>query len=200
MMSTMRNTRRNAREALHWCHRSVNRGIGRVMRAMTTLPSPSHVRPSRLLVVGGLLVTGLLAGCGGSSSTAPSTGSGGGGGGAAPGGAAPGSAAVTLGDIFFKSARNGSSNAAVDTVVAGGTVTWTWAAGESLPHSVQSLGSPSFASSAIQSGGGKTYQVTFPSVGTYQYDCAVHGQMMTGRIVVQAAASSTPAPGGPTYP
>jgi plastocyanin len=185
MMSTTRNTR----AALRWCRRSVERGIGRVI---STLPAPPHLRPTRLLVVSGLLVAGLLAGCGGSSSTAPSTGGGGG------GGTTPGNGAVTVGDIFFKSARNGSSNAAVDTVVAGGTVTWTWAAGESLPHSVQSLGSPSFASSAIQSGGGKTYQVTFPSTGTYQYDCAVHGQMMTGRIVVQAAASTTP--GGPTYP
>jgi plastocyanin len=167
---------------------------------MTTLPASAHVRPTRLLVVSGLLAAGLLAGCGSDSSTSPSTGNGGGGGGATPGSPAPGSAAVSVGDIFFKSARNGSSNTAVDTVVAGGNVTWTWAAGESLPHSVQSLGSPSFASSAIQSGGGKSYQVTFPTTGTYQYDCAVHGKMMTGTIVVQAAASSTPAPTGPTYP
>ncbi|MDB4910299.1 MAG: hypothetical protein JWO39_1122 [Gemmatimonadetes bacterium] len=150
---------------------------------------------TRLLVVSGLLVVGLLAGCGGSSSTAPSTS--GGGTGSGTGGAA---GSVTVGDIFFKSGRNGSSNPAVDTVAAGATVTWTWAAGESLPHSVQSLGSPSFTSSAIQSGGGSSYQVTFPTAGTYQYDCAVHGKMMTGTIVVQAAATATPAPGGPTYP
>jgi plastocyanin len=150
---------------------------------------------TRLLVVSGLFVVGLLAGCGGSSSTAPSTSGGGTGGGT--GGAA---GSVTVGDIFFKSGRNGSSNPAVDTVAAGATVTWTWAAGESLPHSVQSLGSPSFTSSAIQSGGGSSYQVTFPTAGTYQYDCAVHGKMMTGTIVVQAAATGTPAPGGPTYP
>jgi plastocyanin len=170
---------------------------------MTTLPAPLHVRPARLLVVSGLLAAALLAGCGSDSTTAPSTGNGGvggGGGGGGGGGAAPGSAAVNVGDIFFKSAKNGTSNAAVDTVVVGGSVTWTWATGETLPHSVQSLGSPSFASSGIQSGSGKSYQVTFPTAGTYQYDCAVHGKMMTGTIVVQAAASPTPAPGGPTYP
>jgi plastocyanin len=196
MTSITTSTTRYARAALRGSRRSVERGIGRVM---TTLAAPLHVRPTRLLLVSGLLAAGLLAGCGGSSTTSPTTGGGGGGGGGG-GSPAPGNAAVNVGDIFFKSARNGSSNMAVDTVVAGGNVTWTWAAGESLPHSVQSLGSPSFASSAIQSGGGKTYQVTFSSPGTYQYDCAVHGQMMTGRIVVQAAASSTPAPGGPTYP
>jgi plastocyanin len=189
MMSTTKNTR----AALRWYRRSVERGIGRVM---TTLPAPPRMRPRSLLVVSGLVVAGLLAGCGSdSNTTAPSTGSGGTGGGTAgPAGN------VTVGDIFFTSAHNGSSNPAVDTVAAGGTVTWTWGASESLPHSVQSLGSPSFASSGIQSGAGKTYQVTFPSAGTYQYDCAVHGKMMTGTIVVQAAASQTPAPGGPTYP
>jgi plastocyanin len=96
-----------------------------------------------------------------------------------------------VGDIFFTSALNASSNPAVDTVAVGGTVTWTWAAGEVLPHSVQSLGSPSFTSSGILSGAGNTYQFTFTAPGTYQYDCAVHGQLMTGTIVVLAAAATT---------
>jgi uncharacterized cupredoxin-like copper-binding protein len=122
--------------------------------------------------------------------TPPTSGGGTGGG---TGGVAPSTAAVTVGDIFFKSVANGSSNPAVDTVAAGGTVTWTWATTENLPHSVQSLGSPSFASSAIQTGSGHTYNFTFTAAGTYQYDCAVHGTMMTGTIVVQAAApSATP--------
>jgi plastocyanin len=118
---------------------------------------------------------------------------------------APATAAVTVGDIFFKSALNGSSNPAVDTVALNGTVTWTWATTEALPHSVQSTGSPSFTSSGIQTGSGKTYQFQFTAPGTYQYDCAVHDQMMTGTIVVLAASgsssttpSSTPPPSTPT--
>jgi len=98
---------------------------------------------------------------------------------------------TNVGDIFFTSALNGSSNPAVDTVAVNGTVTWTWAAGADLPHSVQSLGSPSFTSSGILSGTGNTYQFTFTTPGTYQYDCAVHGQLMTGRIVVLAVAATT---------
>ncbi len=94
-------------------------------------------------------------------------------------------AAISVGNIFFKSVRNGSANPAVDTVAAGGTATWTWVTTGSVPHSVQSLGSPSFTSSAIQTGSGKTYEVTFTAPGTYQYDCAVHGTMMTGTIVVR---------------
>ena len=73
-----------------------------------------------------------------------------------------------------------------DTYVgAGGTVTWSWTGAGNVPHSIQSLGSPSFASSAIQTGDGSTYHVTFSTPGTYQYDCAVHGTMMSGTIVVR---------------
>src|SRR5205809_1924847 len=102
---------------------------------------------------------------------------GGGGGGGGPAGS------VTAGPgIQFVSGHNGSSNAAVDTIAIGSTVTWTWTG--SLPHSVQSVGSPSFASSSTMTGSG-TYAVRFDAPGTYQYDCAVHGQLMTGTIVVR---------------
>src|SRR5438034_10173416 len=83
------------------------------------------------------------------------------------------------------SSHNGTQNPAIDTVAVGSTVTWTWTATGSVPHSVQSLGTPSFASSAIETGDGKTYSVTFTTPGTYQYDCAVHGAAMSGRIVVR---------------
>jgi plastocyanin len=92
---------------------------------------------------------------------------------------------VIVGNNFFKSAHNGTVNTAVDTVAVGGTVTWTWTNTANVPHSIQSLGSPIFRSSTILTGDGSTYQVTFADAGTYQYDCAVHGVMMTGRIVVR---------------
>jgi plastocyanin len=79
----------------------------------------------------------------------------------------------------------------MDTVAVNGTVTWTWVAGVALSHSVRSTGSPSFTSSAILTGPGSTYQFTFTAPGTYQYDCAVHGQLMTGSIVVLAATATT---------
>jgi plastocyanin len=102
-----------------------------------------------------------------------------------------GAAAVNVGDIFFTSARNGSSDPAVDTVAVNGTVTWTWATGETLAHSVRSTGSSSFPSSGILTGPGNIYQFTFTAPGTYQYDCAVHGTMMTGSIVVLATAATS---------
>ena len=134
------------------------------------------------------VVLAVLAGCSSSSAMDPSTGGGTGGGGtggSTGGGPAPLTAAVAVGNVFFKSGHNGSANPAVDTVAVGGTVTWTWANAGNVPHSVESLGSPSFTSSAVLTGDGSTHQVTFSTPGTYRYDCAVHGTMMTGTIVVR---------------
>src|SRR5262245_51220003 len=116
-------------------------------------------------------------GCSSSSnSMGPSNGGGGGGG---PVGS------VTVGNIFFQSAHNGTKNPAVDTVAAAATGTWTWTNTGSTPHGVQSEGAPAFTSSTQVTGDRKTYQFTFMRPGTYTDNCIVHGNMMTGRIVVQ---------------
>ncbi|HET7603516.1 MAG TPA: Ig-like domain-containing protein [Gemmatimonadales bacterium] len=83
---------------------------------------------------------------------------------------------VSVGNDFFQPSAI--------KVAAGTTVTWTWGAG-ALSHSVQSLGTPSFLSSTIMTGGGSSYSVTFNTPGTYQYDCAVHGTAMSGRVIVE---------------
>jgi plastocyanin len=114
-----------------------------------------------------------------SSDTAPNDGNGGNGGGNGAAGT------VTVGNDFFRSGHNGTQNPAVDTVAAGTTVTWTWTGTGSQPHSVRSQGDPSFTSSDIKTGSGMTYTFAFTTPGTYQYDCAVHGNAMTGTIVVQ---------------
>jgi plastocyanin len=158
-----------------------------------------------MLLVSGMLATSLLSGCsnhdgsatgllpgGGTDTTG--TGTPGGGTGTPP----TAGVAITVGNIFFTSGRNGSSNAAVDTVAAGGTVTWTWGTTGATPHSIQSVGSPSFTSSATQTGSGSTYQVTFAQPGTYQYDCAIHGSLMTGTIVVVPAPATSATTTPPT--
>lgn len=71
------------------------------------------------------------------------------------------------------------------TVPAGSTVTWTWINTGAVSHSVESTGTPSFASSAILVGEGQTYSVQFNTPGTYTYQCEVHGAGMSGQIVVQ---------------
>lgn len=89
---------------------------------------------------------------------------------------------VNLGDNFFKSQRNNSSNPAVDTTTVGRDVLWI---NLFSSHSIESIGSPSFPSSATIDGSGpSTYAVTFDTPGTYQYDCSIHTSAMTGRIVV----------------
>ena len=135
------------------------------------------------------LALAVLAGCssGSSTPTDPPTGGGSGGDNGGGGGntAAPPTAAIIVGNILFKSGHNGTTNPAVDTVAVGGTVTWTWTNTGNVPHSVESEASPSFTSSAIQTGDGTTHQVTFSTPGKYQYDCAVHGAAMSGTIVVR---------------
>ena len=126
------------------------------------------------------IILAVVAGCSGYN--APMDPSTGGGGSSDP---APATASVIVGNVFFKSGHNGSTNRAVDTVAVGGTVTWTWTSTGDIPHSVESLGSPIFRNSIIQTGDGKTYEATFHSAGTYQYDCAIHGPAMTGTIVVR---------------
>jgi plastocyanin len=136
---------------------------------------------SRLSTVVALAV---VAGCSGSAATDPPP-DGGPTGGDTGGGTAPPAAAVSVGNNVFKSGHNGSANPAVDTIAAGGTVTWTWTNAGGVLHSIQSLGSPIFRNSQVKSGDGSTYQVVFRRAGTYQYDCAIHGAAMTGTIVVR---------------
>ena len=97
-------------------------------------------------------------------------------------GAAPATVAVSVGDVFFTSVRNTTTNPATDTLAVGGTATWTWAGGS---HSVSSSSGSSFTSSTIKSGAGQSYVFTFGVVGTYNYICAVHGASMSGTLVVR---------------
>ena len=97
-------------------------------------------------------------------------------------GETPSSVTVNVGNIFFQSVHNGSMDLAVDTVAAGGTVTWTWI--EAGTHSVRfddaSLPeSPTFVDS------GSMFSMAFPAAGTFSYDCGVHGSVMAGTIVVK---------------
>lgn len=115
----------------------------------------------------------VLAACGGA--TGPN------GGGVTGGGPA---GHVVVGNIFFRSASNGSQNPAVDTIAAGSSVTWSWNAAGA--HSIQSTGTPNiFRNSVVMSDANSSYTVTFQNAGTYTYDCGVHGSLMTGWIVVQ---------------
>jgi plastocyanin len=192
----------SASAALRWFRRFEGWGTG---PALNTSSRGFGVGRLGMLLVSGMLGTALLAGCSKNDGTSTGLVAGGatdttGTGMPAGGTVTPpaSTAAVNIGNIFFMSGRNGSSNPAVDTVAVGGTVTWTFGSTGSTPHSVQSLGSPSFTSSAVLSGSGSKYQVTFAQAGVYQYDCAVHGSLMTGTIVVLAAAAapSTSTPPG----
>ncbi len=87
---------------------------------------------------------------------------------------------ATFGNIFFRSNKNLTSDPAVDTISVGDAFVWYGAGGT---HSVRSQGPPSFTGSGNLVGPA-TYSVTFSTVGTYQYDCGIHGSAMTGTLVV----------------
>jgi plastocyanin len=94
----------------------------------------------------------------------------------------PPTASVSVGNIFFQSVRNGSMDPAVDTVAAGGTVTWTWT--EAGTHSVR-FDDPALSESPAFADDGSVFSMPFPAAGTYTYDCGVHGLAMTGTVVVR---------------
>lgn len=79
--------------------------------------------------------------------------------------------AIVVGNNFF--------NPSTASVVAGTTVTWTWAAGSAL-HNVSFTGGPE---SAIQATG--SYSRTFATAGSFAYLCTVHGSGMSGTVVVR---------------
>ncbi len=152
------------------------------------------MRIQALLGAGLMVALAACSGYNGTSPTSPSSGGGsgsgggyGGGAGGGTGGGTPpsGDVAVIVGNNFMRSAHNGSTNPAVDTVAVGASVTWTWTNTGNVPHGIESLGNPSFPTSDVLTGNGKTYRVTFNTAGTYQYDCVVHGTMMPGTIVVR---------------
>jgi len=97
----------------------------------------------------------------------------------------PASISIRVQNINFTSVRNGTVNPAVDTVAVNGRVTWTWTNTGVTPHSVQSTGTTTFTSSSELTGNNQSHQVLFTQAGTYTYNCAVHGNAMTGRIVVR---------------
>lgn len=94
--------------------------------------------------------------------------------------AQPGGAAVRIVDFAFEPASV--------TVPVGGRVTWTHAG--MAPHTVTASGG-AFNSDRLTAG--QTFSFTFPTAGSFAYNCEIHPRMM-GTVVVQAAGALPPAP------
>lgn len=82
----------------------------------------------------------------------------------------PATAAVTVSDFAFTPPSS--------PLAVGGTVTWTWAG--AVNHNVTF---PAGASQGNQIAG--TFSRTFPTAGSFQYQCTLHPGSMNGTIVVQ---------------
>ena len=69
------------------------------------------------------------------------------------------------------------------TIATGGTVTWEWS-GE-FPHSVVGDFAGMPVESETMTGVGNTFAFTFDEAGTFNYQCGVHGEAMSGTVVVE---------------
>lgn len=91
----------------------------------------------------------------------------------------PPQARISLSNNFFRSDRNGTSPA-IDTMVAGTQVTWTWVLTNSAIHNLRSLGPQTFAPSpgGPISGEGHTEVRILNVPGIYNYECNIHAGML----------------------
>jgi plastocyanin len=117
---------------------------------------------------------------------------------------------VAIGDNWFCNAS--FANSTCDTNIhVGDSVLWTNTG--TNPHTVTECGDAfapcpqvgGFDSGALNNG--QTFLRTFPTAGTYEYFCFIHGNVMQGRVIVAATqqtpspsptASASPGPGSPT--
>ena len=77
------------------------------------------------------------------------------------------------------------------TVAPNGTVTWNWNSGGVI-HDVTF---PDGSNSGPKSSG--TFQKTFPTAGTFNYICSIHGSAMSGTVTVSSSSGgSTGGTGG----
>jgi len=77
------------------------------------------------------------------------------------------------------------------TVAPNGTVTWSWNSG-GVVHDVTF---PDSHSGAMSSG---TFQKTFPTAGTFNYHCAIHGEAMSGTVTVSSSSGDNGGSNGGT--
>jgi plastocyanin len=117
---------------------------------------------------------------------------------------------VSIGDDWF--CNSSFAGGTCDTnIAAGDSVLWTNAGANQ--HTVTECGdafAPCPQAAGFDSGtlnNGETFSRAFPTPGTYEYWCNIHGNTMQGRVVVAAAqqtptpaptASASPAAGSPT--
>jgi plastocyanin len=97
-------------------------------------------------------------------------------------------AGVSMGDNFY--------DPATVTVTVGETVTWSHVG--QAPHTVtadngsfdSSPNCPTLLTDCMENG--DSYSQTFNSAGSFDYFCKVHGQSMSGTVVVEAGGTSPP--------
>lgn len=98
---------------------------------------------------------------------------------------APSAAIVTV------SLQNNRFNPATVNITTGTTVRWNWVNGFHSTTSGDCCDPNGIWDSGSTGVVGTNFDYTFSTPGTFPYFCMVHGQMMTGTVVVTAATTAT---------
>lgn len=78
----------------------------------------------------------------------------------------------------------------VVNITSGSTVRWTWVNGFHSTTSGTCCTADGLWNSGTTGTVGNTFDRTFSTPGTFPYFCVIHGQMMTGQIIVTAATAT----------
>jgi len=121
---------------------------------------------SRPLAIAGIFALFAAASCSGSS-TAPY------GGGTGVGACSGTNAAVAVCDNHY--------SPTMSTITKGTSITWTWKGTNQHSVTFQNGTLAGTTSSTMSSG---SYTLAFPDTGTFNYQCNVHGSVMSGTVTV----------------
>lgn len=130
------------------------------------------MRIERLIGLAAVVVVTTMCGGSGDVPTAPGAGGNGGTGGSTA--CTPGAGTVCL-------TPSNTFNPTSITITKGSSVTWVNGTGVTHNVTFSTAGAPGNVPDF--SSGSQT--LTFPSAGTFNYNCTIHGQSMSGTVVVQ---------------
>lgn len=136
------------------------------------------MRTAQLVVLGSVVALVTIA-CGGSGGGSGTTGPGTPPGGPPPYGSPP-PACTPSGATVCLTTSNQFDPASL-TVAVGATVTWDNSTGVTHNVTFSTAGAPG----KINNFSSGTRSLTFPTAGTYNYNCTIHGASMSGTIVVK---------------
>ncbi len=98
---------------------------------------------------------------------------------------------IGSGTVTMVNLQNNTFSPSSVTITAGSIVRWNWVNGFHSTTSGNCCTPNGIWNSGTSGTVGRTFDHTFSTPGTFPYYCVVHGQMMTGQVIVTAATTAT---------